>query len=98
MLETSSIPFPYCFLPNEKLHHFSQIDNRLENALNLDRLNPFPKQALVFKCLQCKSLENTVGKREIARHEQFLLFPVFSTCLENFCHFHQVQVCRLQTH
>ena len=25
--------------------------------------------------------ENTVGKGEIARNEQFLLFPVFSTCL-----------------
>ena len=36
---------------------------------------PFPKQALVFTCLQYKSFENTVGKGEIARNEQFLLFP-----------------------
>ena len=36
---------------------------------------PFPKQALVFTCLQNKSFENTVGKGEIARNEQFLLFP-----------------------
>ena len=36
---------------------------------------PFPKQALVFMCLQYKSFENTVGKGEIARNEQFLLFP-----------------------
>ena len=35
-----------------------------------------PKQALVFTCLQYKSLENTVGKGEIARYEQFLLFPL----------------------
>ena len=36
-------------------------------------------------CLQYKSFENTVGKGEIARNEQFLLFPtVFSTCLEYF--------------
>ena len=35
----------------------------------------FPKQALVFTCLQYKSLENTVKKGEIARNEQFLLFP-----------------------
>ena len=35
---------------------------------------PFPKQALVFTCLQYKSFENTVGKGEIARNEQFLLF------------------------
>ena len=36
---------------------------------------PFPKQALVFTCLQDKSFENTVGKGEIAHNEQFLLFP-----------------------
>ena len=38
------------------------------------RINPLPKQALVFTCLQYKSLENTVGKGEIARNEQYLLF------------------------
>ena len=32
-------------------------------------------QALVFTCLQYKSFEYTVGKGEIARKEQFLLFP-----------------------
>ena len=42
-----------------------------------------PKQALVFTCLQYKSFENTVGKGEIARNEQFLLFPVFSTLFES---------------
>ena len=35
----------------------------------------FPKQALVFKFLQLKSFENTIGKREIACHEQFFIFP-----------------------
>ena len=29
-------------------------------------------------------LENTVGKEEIARNEQFLLFPLFSTRLDEF--------------
>ena len=49
----------------------------LEKLLNL-----FPKQALVLTCLQYKFFENTVGKGEIARNEQFLLFPtVFSTHL-----------------
>ena len=47
-------------------------------------INPLLKQALVFTFLQYKSFENTVGKGEIARNEQFLLLPVFSTCLENF--------------
>ena len=42
------------------------------------------KQALVFTCLQYKSFENTVGKGEIARNEQFLLFPqCFFTHSEN---------------
>ena len=35
-------------------------------------LLPFPKQALVFTCLLYKSFENTVGKVEIARNEEFL--------------------------
>ena len=46
---------------------------------------PFPKQALVFMYLQDKSIENTVGKGEIARNKQFLLFPqCFLAILENF--------------
>ena len=46
------------------------------------------KQTLAFTCLQYKSFENTVGKGEIARNEQFLLFPtVFSTRLENYLTF-----------
>ena len=43
----------------------------------------FPKQALVFACLQYKSFENIVGKGEIARNEQFLLLPRFSSISEN---------------
>ena len=42
------------------------------------RLTGFPKQALVFTCLQYKSFEITVGKGEIACNEQFLLFPQHS--------------------
>ena len=54
-------------------------------------LYPFPKQALVFTCLQYDSLENTVGKGEIARYEQFLLFPqCFLPFWRTFCHFHQI--------
>ena len=58
---------------------------------------PFPKQALVFTCLQCMSFENTAGKEEIAHNNQFLLFsecflPIWIT----FCHFHQIWNCRLQ--
>ena len=58
----------------------------------------FPKQAVVFTCLHYKSFENTVGKGEIARHEQFLLFPQrFLPFWRTLCHFHQIKNCRLQT-
>ena len=51
----------------------------------------FPKQALVFTCLQYKSFENTVGKGEIARDEQFLLFPqCFLPVWRFLCHFHHI--------
>ena len=56
---------------------------------------PFPKQSLVFTCLQYKSFENTMGKEEIAHNEQFLLLSVFSTHLES--HFCKICNCRLQT-
>ena len=46
---------------------------------------PLPRQSLVFTCLQYQSFENTVGKGEIARNEQFLFFPtVFSILSGNF--------------
>ena len=38
--------------------------------------NPFQNKPCFFTCLQYKSFENTVGKGEIARNEQFLLFPL----------------------
>ena len=63
---------------------FGRVENILgkgENAgyqhfsLFLQCFNPFPKQTLVFTCLQYKSFKNTVGKGEIAYNQQFLLFP-----------------------
>ena len=58
---------------------------------------PFPKQALVFMCLQYKSFVNTVGKGEIARIKQFLLFQqCFLSVSRTSCHFHQIGNCRLQ--
>ena len=50
-------------------------------------IETFPKQALVFTRLQYNTFENTVGKGEIARNEQFLLFPVFSTRFNNLLSF-----------
>ena len=58
----------------------------------------FTKQSLVFNCLQYTSFENTMGKGEIARNEQFLFFPqCFLHFLKIFCHFHQIWNCRLRT-
>ena len=54
---------------------------------------PFPKQALVFSCLLYKSLENTVGKGEIARNEQHCFLTFWTT----FSHVYQISNCRLQT-
>ena len=42
---------------------------------------PLPKQALVFRCLQYKSIENIMGKREIAHNKQVLHVP---QCLPPF--------------
>ena len=43
-------------------------------------------------CLQYKSFENTAGKGEIARNEQFLLFQqCFLPVWRTLCHFHQSQ-------
>ena len=56
---------------------------------------PFPKQALIF---MYKSFENTVGKGEIARNEQFLLFPqCFLPVMRTLGNFHKfkIVVCKL---
>ena len=59
---------------------------------------PFPKQGLVFTCLKYMSFESSVGKREIARNEQFLLFPqCFLSIWRNFFLFHQIWNYHLQT-
>ena len=57
-----------------------------------------PKQALVFTYLQYKSFEHTVGKGEIARNEQFLLFPqCFQPIWRTIFDFHQIWNCCLQS-
>ena len=37
--------------------------------------NPFPNKPMFLHGCNLLSFENTVGKGEIARNEQFLLFP-----------------------
>ena len=59
---------------NEKAQDSSVFLFQIAILINLS----FPKQAMVFTCLQHESFENTHNK-------QFLLFPtVFYTRLENF--------------
>ena len=47
----------------------------------------FPKQALLFTCLQYKSLENCVGKGKIDHNKQFLFFPQCFQPFESFLPF-----------
>ena len=61
-------------------------------------VNPFPNKPWILRGLQDKSFENTEGKGEIARNEQFLLFPqCFLPNWITLCYFHQIYYCRLQT-
>ena len=54
------------------IESFSQVTTSDEKKRHIQ---PFPKQALVFTCLQHKSFKNTVGNGEIAHDEQFLSVP-----------------------
>ena len=63
----------------------TEIGSRKSNIPMYSDSKPLPKQALIFTCQLYKSFENTVGKEEIARHEQFLLFQqCFSILSESF--------------
>ena len=68
--------FPECFQK-------ASFSESLKVGIVWKRVKPFPKQALVFTCLQNKSFENTAGKGEMAWYEQILLLSVFSTPLDN---------------
>ena len=61
---------------------------------NYHIFNPFQNKP----CPQFKSFENSVGKGEIARDEQFLLFPqCFLTFLRTLSHVYLMSNCCLQT-
>ena len=60
--------------------------------------NPFPNKLWCLRVCSRSIFENTVGKGEIARIEQFLLFPqCFLLVWKTICDFHQIRNCRLQT-
>ena len=57
----------------------------------IQSFNPIPNKPWFFTCLQDKSLENAVGKGEIALCEQFLIFPqCFLPFWRTFCLFYQI--------
>ena len=60
-------------------------DSILYFSHNVLILNPFPNKPWFLLVSSTSVLENTVDKGEIARNEQFLLFPQCfqATCLEN---------------
>ena len=60
-------------IPDYKFLDWSKLKTFADDKRNVISL--FPKQAPGFTCLQYKPFGNTVGKGEIARNEQFLLFP-----------------------
>ena len=65
--------------------------------ISLLTLNPFPNKP-GFTCLQYMFFENNVGKGEIARNEQFFLFPhCFLPVRRTLCHFHQRLNCCVPT-
>ena len=78
-------------------HHSTSWFSQLFNKINFIDPSPFPKrQILDFSKLKefaddnfgfdsgkfLEKVENTVGKGEIARYKQFLLFPL---CLKKTC-------------
>ena len=93
----SNISFIWCDLQEEQKWPFRSSFQCINNTLyftynyvshHLAKWGlTLSQKSPTFTCLRYKSFENTVGKGEIARNEQFLLFPVFSACLEKFLPF-----------
>ena len=61
--------------PNDKFYTFFKLKEFADDNYSQCFQKTCTANTLVFTCLQYKSIENTVGKGEIARNEQFLLFP-----------------------
>ena len=60
--------------------------------------NPFPNKHWFLRVCSRSVLKTLWGKGEIARNEQFLLFPLcFRPFWRTLCHFYQICNCCLQT-
>ena len=89
------IVIPCCSKPYHRYNHYHYIPYHTE----LLHLNPFPNRPWLLRgCLQLTSFENTAGKGEIARNEQFSFSrSVFYPSGELFAIFIQFEivVCKL---
>ena len=56
------------------LYYFNVNSLTLFTFVNYRAFNPFPNKPLFLRVCSTSLFENTVGKGEIACHEQFLLF------------------------
>ena len=66
------------------------------NAISV--FNPFPNKPWFLHVCSTSLLKTLWKKGEIARKEQFLLFPqCFLPYWTTFCHSHQTKICCLQT-
>ena len=59
----------------QKLQYQGVLSFILLVIIVLQLIQPFTTEILIFTHQQQTALENIVGKGEIARNEQFLLFP-----------------------
>ena len=89
--------FPQCFLCYEnKLTICTRINMLSANPLNLDQSKILLTLSQTIPCFYVSPVQvffNTIGKREIARNEQFLLFPwCFLPILRTFPLFIKVKI------
>ena len=62
------------YVPSVEIEHLTEI---------IPCFNSFPNKPFFFYVSAVQAFEDTVGKGEIARNGQFLLFPVFLILFEN---------------
>ena len=78
--------------------HWPSWYNQFTIVQNFTSVLTLSQTSLVFTCLQYKSFQNTVSKGEIARNEQFLLFPPsFLPIWGAFCRIYPSWNSHLQT-
>ena len=76
--------------PNDQILDWSKVKVFADDKMNIDKLTlSQTSPSFYVSAVRVESFENTVGKGEIARHKQFLLFPQsFLSIWIAFCHFH----------